>query len=230
MKRIVISLAVIALVAAAAIGVTRAYFSDVETTTGNTFAAGSLDLEIGASSTVPFNVSDIKPGDSGSRKIELTNTGSLPGKLNVGFINFQQAENGILEPELHPGWGTADYENGPNAGELNFFLGFLAFVDVDKDGVFDVGVDQQLDIQLAYNGQQMPFPGFWQGDFHYAPMSSNLTPWNNIMTLAPNQSVDVVIMYNFPGAQTVGDGNYSQNIAMTDGLSFDIQTSLTQVQ
>ena len=45
-KRILISLSVIGAVAAFAIGGTIAYFSDVETSTGNTFSAGTLDLKI----------------------------------------------------------------------------------------------------------------------------------------------------------------------------------------
>lgn len=45
-KRILISLSIIGVVAALGIGGTIAYFSDVETSVGNTFAAGSLDLKI----------------------------------------------------------------------------------------------------------------------------------------------------------------------------------------
>jgi predicted ribosomally synthesized peptide with SipW-like signal peptide len=45
-KKIVISLSVIGVVAAIAIGGTVAYFSDTETSTGNTFTAGSLDLTV----------------------------------------------------------------------------------------------------------------------------------------------------------------------------------------
>jgi len=43
--KILISLSVIGAVAAMAIGGTIAYFSDVETSTGNTFTAGSLEFE-----------------------------------------------------------------------------------------------------------------------------------------------------------------------------------------
>jgi len=45
-KKILISLSVIAAVAAIAIGGTVAYFSDTETSSGNTFTAGSIDLKI----------------------------------------------------------------------------------------------------------------------------------------------------------------------------------------
>ena len=45
-KRILIGLSVIAAVAAIVVGATTAYFSDIETSTGNTFTAGSIDLKV----------------------------------------------------------------------------------------------------------------------------------------------------------------------------------------
>ena len=45
-KRIIISLSVIGLVAAIAIGGTMAYFNDTEVSTGNVFTAGSIDLKV----------------------------------------------------------------------------------------------------------------------------------------------------------------------------------------
>lgn len=46
MKRILLSLATIALVGGVGVAATRAFFSDVETSTGNKFEAGKLDLQI----------------------------------------------------------------------------------------------------------------------------------------------------------------------------------------
>jgi len=45
-KRIILSLVVIASVSAAAIQSARALFSDTETSSSNTFAAGTLDLKV----------------------------------------------------------------------------------------------------------------------------------------------------------------------------------------
>src|SRR3989344_4407174 len=45
-KKILISLSVIGVVAAIAVGGTVAYFSDTETSTGNTFTAGAIDLTV----------------------------------------------------------------------------------------------------------------------------------------------------------------------------------------
>lgn len=69
MRKILVSLSIIAVVGAIAIGGTIAYFSDVETSTGNTFSAGTLDLQIrdqnegfGNGVTATWIASDVKPG------------------------------------------------------------------------------------------------------------------------------------------------------------------------
>jgi len=46
MKKVLISLSIIGAVAAVVVGATTAYFSDTETSTGNTFTAGSIDLKV----------------------------------------------------------------------------------------------------------------------------------------------------------------------------------------
>lgn len=223
MKNIIKGLSVIVAVAGIAGGLTYAYFSDTEAVTGNTFTAGKLDLDLGAGTPLPFSVSDVVPGQSGKGKVTLTNTtGSIDGNLDVKIANFVQYENDLTEPELHPGYGTADYEAGPNAGELNFFLQIAAYIDVNQNGTFDAG-----DYQLAYDGQKAAYPVFWGGDFHYSSVSSMLPGWNNIITMNDGDSVDLIVMWQIPTEST--DSNYSQNIAMTDGLNFDVLTSLEQV-
>src|SRR3989338_9272503 len=46
MKKILLSMSMIAVVAVVAIGATGAFFSDTETSTGNTFTAGAIDLTV----------------------------------------------------------------------------------------------------------------------------------------------------------------------------------------
>lgn len=50
MKKILVSVSIIAAVAAVVVGATTAYFSDTETSIGNTFTAGAIDLGIDNSS------------------------------------------------------------------------------------------------------------------------------------------------------------------------------------
>lgn len=66
MKKILISIIVIASVAVTAIGATRAFFSDTETSTNNLFQAGKIDLSLNGnngSAQALINIEDLKPGD-----------------------------------------------------------------------------------------------------------------------------------------------------------------------
>ena len=64
MKKIVLSLSMMAAVAMVAIGATGAFFSDTETSTGNTFTAGAIDLKV--DSTSHYNNMVCTLGDGGS--------------------------------------------------------------------------------------------------------------------------------------------------------------------
>lgn len=216
MIKILKSALMIVAVGAIATSATGAYFSDSESVVGNTFAAGSIDLQIGEGATLPISAPNLAPGQSSQGKITLTNAaGSLDGDLDITFANLVQSENGIIEPEAAAG----DYENG---GDLHLFLQIAAFVDVNHDGIFNSG-----DIQLAYGGQSRAYPGWRDGALYYSGVNSMMPGWNDVMTLAADESVDVVVAYQLPTVSQ--DANYSQNIAMTDTLRFDVRTSLEQV-
>ena len=66
-------------------GGTWAYFTDTETSTGNTFAAGTLDLEVDSENpwtSTPISILDIAPGaNSGNVTITCENVGNLEGDL-----------------------------------------------------------------------------------------------------------------------------------------------------
>lgn len=64
MKKIVLSLSMIAVVAIIAVGATGAFFSDTETSTGNTFAAGAIDLTIDSTQHYNGNVCTLVSGDT----------------------------------------------------------------------------------------------------------------------------------------------------------------------
>ena len=121
MKKIILSVAMIAAVAAVAIGATTAFFSDTETSTGNTFTAGAIDLKIdskcsyndrqlgqcgewGLKDLLPtgsqfFNFTDVKPGDKGENTISLHVTNNDAW----GCVNIIPTKNDDVssnEPEL----------------------------------------------------------------------------------------------------------------------------------
>ena len=161
MEKILISLAIIGVVAAIGIGATVAYFSDTEISTGNTFTAGSIDLTVDSQCTYNevvssqcgawtlkdlnptadkfWNFSDIKPGDRGE------NTISLHVENNDAYACFYVSplsnnEKTCTEPEQvmetaagHP--CVVDAETGELAQNIQFF----AWDDINGNNVWDAG-------------------------------------------------------------------------------------------
>ncbi len=141
MKKIVFSLAIIAAVGAVVVGATTAYFSDTETSTGNTFAAGTLNLTVDGNdgaNTLKFTVTDANPGASGSDTYTLVNAGTIDGVLDIEAISVTDYENDCVSAESDAGDVTCG-DPGAGEGELSANLNIDAFWDIDGDGVFDVG-------------------------------------------------------------------------------------------
>ncbi|TET44414.1 MAG: hypothetical protein E3J66_00845 [Dehalococcoidia bacterium] len=94
MKKILMSLFTIAIVAALIGGGVVAVFTDTDSSNPNTFQAGTLDIVVttsgacsdGGKVTVQSNsvaFANLAPGDSGSITWTVTNTGSLDGNILV---------------------------------------------------------------------------------------------------------------------------------------------------
>ncbi len=155
-KRLFLSLGMFVFVVAVAIGGTGAFFSDTETSTGNVFTAGDIDLLVGNESYVTdvngdlvasaatswavsdltnelfFDFADIKPGDIGEDTIELVvNTNDAWACMSINMTGTP--ENGQSEPEA-----AVDATAGANEGELQDELNF-AFWGDDGDNVYEVG-------------------------------------------------------------------------------------------
>jgi predicted ribosomally synthesized peptide with SipW-like signal peptide len=138
MKRIIISLVLTLLVSAAAYSATMAYFSDNETSTGNTFTAGTLDLNVdgGNTNVVKFTVSNMRPGNQPKGKFTLANVGSINGYLDLESIAVIGNENTCIEPETEAGDITC---GDPNEGELDDVVNVRLFEDNDGDGWIGTG-------------------------------------------------------------------------------------------
>ena len=102
-KKILISLSVIAVVAAVVVGATTAYFSDVETSTGNTLTAGTIDLAVNDMN--PFHgtvvtIKDVKPSkEIADRLVRLQNVGTNDGIANLHIGRGTHSEGIDSEPE-----------------------------------------------------------------------------------------------------------------------------------
>jgi predicted ribosomally synthesized peptide with SipW-like signal peptide len=124
-RKVLAAFLVVGLVATIAGGGLYAYFNDTETSTGNVFTAGTLDLKVNGTDTpvVHIEAGPIYPGWSKTYIWCLSNTGSLDGKLWLEVTNIVNNENGVTEPEQ-----GAPGENGGEPGELGQYLMVSIFV------------------------------------------------------------------------------------------------------
>jgi predicted ribosomally synthesized peptide with SipW-like signal peptide len=112
MRRILFILGMIAFVGAVAVGATGAFFSDTETSTGNTFAAGSLDLKV----------------DSQSHFNGLVCRIGTENEVNPGVLGWHHpTDDSLVGPEHYPQPGdpcTGTWEESdliPDSVAFRFF-------------------------------------------------------------------------------------------------------------
>lgn len=121
MKKILFSLLAVGTVAAAVAGVTGAYFTDTEQSTGNTLTAGTIDISVDDqnpwSREGGYQLSDMKPGQVDYTNFTIANTGSNPANVYKSVNGVQTEENGINEPECDAYEGSWDGANCAEYGE-----------------------------------------------------------------------------------------------------------------
>lgn len=267
MKKILFSGATLLVIGAMVASATGAFFSDTETSTGNTFAAGAIDLKVDSEShyagltcvegvwvdeeneafgpvTRPdllgddcdgswaqadlgpehqfFNLSDIKPGDTGENTISLhviDNDAWMCADVKI-TSNDDESTN---EPELEAG-DVAEDVNNTLDGELAQNLEFAAWIDDGNvDGWQGTSTDSGEGDNLFQEGEVALFaPG---------PASNIL---NGTTTLALAESGDTPIsggVTHYVGlAWCAGtfnpdmscNGEAMGNIAQTDSMTADI--------
>ncbi|MBT9173545.1 MAG: Spore coat-associated protein N [Syntrophomonadaceae bacterium] len=77
------SMLVIALAAALVGGATMALFTDTAANAGNTFTAGTVDVEVGAVPAVPVAITNMAPGDTYNGSFTVRNAGTLELRYSV---------------------------------------------------------------------------------------------------------------------------------------------------
>lgn len=91
-KQFAVTLASVGLGAALIGGGTLAYFNDIETNSGNTFAAGTIDLTPETGGFMALNVGNMAPGQTSPiQSITINNIGTLDANASV---NFDYTPNG----------------------------------------------------------------------------------------------------------------------------------------
>jgi len=140
-RRLLGSIFVIGAGSAAVGSGTLAYFSDTETSSGNSITSGTLDLTLDPTTTF-LNKSNIKPGDSGTSTVELANKGSIDGTVEITVSDVTYLENDIVD-------GEQEYDDTPNTGELQEYVDVRASLgqsfDTGRRPVTEVYEDASLE-------------------------------------------------------------------------------------
>ena len=116
-KKLIISLSIIGIITAIAIGGTISYFSDQEKSEDNMLASGTFDIGDEGSWTKNYSISNVYPGKTPEEiNFTLRNKGSLPMKVWMIIKNVNNEENGITDSEQD--WYDA-YNGGNPKNDLD---------------------------------------------------------------------------------------------------------------
>ena len=215
MLKIIKSLVVIVGVVALATTATATLFSDTETSTGNTFSAGTLDLTVDGQddlNVVNVSLGDMKPGDGvgGTEHSTITyqwtlcNTGSLPGQPWIEIVNLKNLDNSCNEPETAVPDTTC---GGDPEGELGANL----FMQINAAG--SGGFEYPHGGVCVDSGRNCPVDRW----VSYGPVGQGT--WQTIP--AGGCTAPMVLEVEIP--TTVG------NIIQSDSVEFDIVFHLDQI-
>jgi len=233
MKKIITSVGMIVFAGALVAGGTGAFFSDTETSTGNVFTAGSIDLSLGSDTSSTndangvevtnvllannsgrslFNFTDLKPGDDGAVVFNLMVT-SNPSYLCADTALMVGEENLIVDPEADAG----DNTYGAGQGELQNYIQFATFADFDLDGLYDAGVEPVNVNQYA--GGSIGFTNAQIDAAGNVPVADTTSPntWLTIASLTPGTEYGAGMLYCFGNFTTSGTLNTTQVIGCDGG-------------
>ena len=220
-KKILFSIMTIALVGALIGGGLYAYFSDVETSTGNTFTAGTLNLKVGDDdpTTASINITDLKPTDTGNSATWLTkNIGSVSGTLDVTIGSITNNENTWTEPEDAAG----DTTSGATQGELGSLLKVAIWLDVDESDAWNSGdIALKSDETTLTNGGSDTLPYDYLDNYGGDSHTSLITMTGDDSAAGGTDEFQFMVDYDFPT-----DANDDR--AQSDSAVFNVTFTLNQ--
>jgi predicted ribosomally synthesized peptide with SipW-like signal peptide len=239
-KFLITSLA--AVLALGMVGGAFAIFQDTETSSGNTFTAGTLDLGPGPAYYVQYQAgyyapyhspvveltpggngvngkvvfSDIKPGDSGKIFWSIKNVGSIPGSLDVYITRSVDSDNGINEPEDMVD-GVLNGSDGTADGDLDDWSHIQLLADLDGNGTWET---------VMQNGTGM-------GELEtYLPIVGNTYEKLSNKNMNPGDVINFQFAWRIdPDIGIDGSGhfvNVNDNIIQSDQVVLDLSFELLQ--
>lgn len=206
-------------------GGTFAYFSDTETSTGNTFTAGTLNLVSTVSGTAPADATKytltaggdglngnvvlvrVAPNDSGTIVWTLNNTGNMAGTLTTTGTTVTFTD-GVAANEQEAAVSVPHANDGGSNGDLDEFVG----VNLQRGG----------DYILGAAGTYVPFSGLQA--VLAAESQSIAASGSLVYTLSWSVASDIVGL----GGSTALGAAVDDNIIQGDTAQIDITFTLTQ--
>jgi len=204
-KEILFSILTIGIFASLIGAGTFAYFSDTETSIGNKFTAGTIEISVNGQDhwIETFSLEDMKPGHSQEITVIITNTGENPVKIWKIIKNIITEENGIIEPEQN--WYDT-YNSGQPKNDLDTAIVYEMYVNGAIAVAEEAGItlDQIKDYYVNLVKLDTPF-----------------APSNGDGILYPGGLITVRQKYYFK--------EDTENWAQSDKISFDIEFLAQQV-
>lgn len=202
MKKILISLSIIAAAAAVVIGATTAYFSDTETSTGNTFTAGVIDISVDGENPWIRNyaLKDMKPSQTDYINFIIENKGSGVNPVNVWkkLYNIVEDPGVTSEPECTEQEGT--WKDNQCAWKPGY---------PDNNNISSV-IDYDLSVEV-YNADGKKI--WWQTIYNKDVTVAGIKDQSIFLGMVPaNGSMKVTQSYHMKGEAT---GNWAQGDTMT---------------
>src|SRR4030043_594392 len=137
MKRILVSMLTIAIVAVVGFAVTRAYFSDTETSEDNTITAGTIDIDVDGQNpwakTYSETLTDMKPSQVRWIEFKVKNVGENPAVVWKHIGNVVNDGGVLTEPECDAYGGSWDGVNC-TGGTVKNKLDKVVTYDMEVDG------------------------------------------------------------------------------------------------
>ena len=252
MKKILLSTSILLAVVAIVIGATTAFLSDTETSAGNTFTAGAIDLKIdnesyynGAISEATswqlsdlgngllfFNFRDLKPDDEGEDTISLhVGTNDAYACMDVTLTSNDDISSN--EPELSTPDVLEDINNTWD-GELADNLQMFWWAD-DGDNVYEVGENSisggiKTLTQLATTSPFSVALADSQNNV-WTPNAPGPIPGNATQYIGKAWCFGTLTLDAVPAGQGVNpivnpgvncDGTSLNNLTQTDGATLDV--------
>lgn len=239
MKRLLTSLLVVTVVLIPVTQATMAVYSDKETGTGNTFTAGTLDLEVDGENDplgAKFSASNMVPGETyHAGTVTLANVGSVDGLLSLMIENPVSNDNGVTEMEEADGdipgthIDSSGYDAETGNGELWDQTTLTICLETGAGSHSSNDVCDWDDTILYSNDGT---PGNDYSSTYSVPLSTDLAA-DNAVTLSPSDTVNLVVEVTFVDDESGwwwgGMSGVTNNMAMTDDMVFDVVFGLEQV-